>query len=75
MLLWGLVKCLWWSSKAYLGVKGGWQIKIDDQGRRVEGIWVRKRTWGQWIRGFVKTKTKRDGAAEEVVTERSPLLG
>jgi len=58
-------------------VNGGWQIRIDNKGRKVEEIWVRKRTWSRWIRGFVRIKRKGDDAEEVVVvaTERSNLLG
>jgi hypothetical protein len=76
MVLWGLGKCVWWSSKACRGVKGGWQIRIDNEGRKVEEVWVRRRTWNQWTRRFVRTKMKGDDTEEVVVaTERSNLLG
>jgi hypothetical protein len=67
---------VWWSSKACQGVKGGWQIRIDNKGRKVGDVWVRKRTWSRWVREFIRIKRKGDDTEEVVVaTERSNLLG
>lgn len=55
--------------KLFRGARGGWEIKLHGEEIREGRIWVRRRTWREWWRRV------RGGGNEEVVTERTSLLG
>jgi hypothetical protein len=75
ILLYLLVKAVKWLRVAWRGRGAGWELHVEDDGKRWGHIWIRKTEgfWGTVKRMFTGEKTVRE--EDEVDPERAPLLG
>lgn len=69
-MLYGVWRGLVWANRVFgPGSYGGWELEVGDDGRRKEGVWIRRR-W--WI-GLFKPEARSEFQVDR--GERRSLLG